>query len=207
MTMMMRWMAGFGLAGLLLGACRAQQTRTIADPAWGMAGATVMLPAGWKFDGVMAHGDNCVVQIPDMRFVAQSPDGSVTLQHYPQIHYSYSSDAKMNQENAERGCLITQWFKPEEFLLKVAGPGLHPGSQYEVHAMPDTPELLRDRAEEQKHDAEMARHGVRQHTEVRKVGVAFSQDAGEACRVLHGRLCVQAKHFSVGDTGDGVRFE
>ena len=152
-----------------------------------MVAATVAMPTGWKFDGVVSHGDTCVSTVPDVRFAAESPDGSLEVQHYPQIRYSYSSDSQQNQKSQRGGCLITPHFKPEDFLTYVVAPALHPGAHFTVHLIPDNATTAQERAEAQQTDRQLSRGGTVSHTEITRLLIGFETMHGGA-PVLEGFL-------------------
>ena len=138
---MMNWSVCTALALLALmpphgRAQQGLQTRMILDPAWHMPAAKVSLPAGWKFDAVIAHGESCVTTLPGIRYAASSPDGLEKIQAYPEITYSWSSDMQGNQRNQASGCLLSEFFQPKDFLLHVIAPQLQPGAQAEAMTAP-----------------------------------------------------------------------
>ncbi len=138
-----------------------------------MVAATVTMPTGWKFDGVASHGDTCVSTLPDVRFAAESPDGSLEVQYYPQIRYSYSSDSQQNQKSQRGGCLVTPHFKPEDFLTYVVAPALHPGAKFTLHPIPDNATTAQERAEAQQIDRQLSRGGTVSHTEITRLLIGF----------------------------------
>jgi hypothetical protein len=148
-------------------------TRTVLDPAWGMAAADVALPKGWKFDGVASHGDTCVTTLPDVRYAAESRDGTIAIQHYPQIRYSYSNNPQQNRQNQQAGCLITPFVKPADFLTHVVAPALRPGARYEVHELPASV-TEQQRAEAQEFDRHLSQGGTMSHTEFSTMLLGFS---------------------------------
>ena len=167
------------LGGVLRGQGGGTQTRTIPDPIWGMAAATVTLPAGWKFDGMATHGDGCVTSLPDVRWAASSPDGSMQVQYYPQITYVYSSNQGDNAKSQGGGCLVTQFFKPEDFLSHVAAPRLRPGTEPHTQAMGSGNAVLQQlQAVAAQQDRSAASHGIAQHTDVSFAGVVMEFPRG-----------------------------
>ncbi len=164
-----------------------QQTRPIMDAGWNMVAATVVMPKGWKFDGVASHGDTCVSTLPDVRFAAESPDGSLEVQRYPQIRYSYSSDPQQNQKSQREGCLVTPHFKPEDFLTYVVAPALHPGAHFTVHPIPDNASTVQERAKAQQTDMQLSRDGTVSHSEITRLLIGFEMMHG-GMPVLEGFL-------------------
>jgi hypothetical protein len=154
--------ATLSLLAIVTGGCNAQshgqsgtQTRTIQDSQWGIPGTVVTMPAGWKFDGVVSHGETCVSTDPGMRWAAESPDGAIEAQHYPQISYSYTNNPQTSRQVQQQGCLVTPYVKPEDFLTHVVGPALHPGAHMEVHPWPDSPDQAKQRATLQQQDRQL----------------------------------------------------
>ncbi len=177
------WQAlAFGMLSLLGGVCGAEgggtQTRTVQDPIWGMTAETVTMPTGWKFDGIVSHGETCVSTVPDIRYAAESRDGSVEVQYFPEIRYSYSNNPQANQQNQGAGCLITQYVKPEDFLTHVVAPAMHPGMRFEVHPLPDMSDMAKERAAAEENDRRLSQRGTMSHTEVRMMLLGFDSMRG-----------------------------
>ena len=155
--------ATLSLIAIVTGGCNAQshpqsgkqsgtQTRSVQDAEWGIPGTVVTMPAGWKFDGVVSHGETCVSTEPGMRWAAESPDGTIESQHFPPINYSYTNNPQTNGQAEQSGCLVTPWVKPEDFLTHVVAPALHPGAHTEVRPWPSNANQDKERAMLQEQD-------------------------------------------------------
>ena len=149
----------------------------LPDPAWGLPAAIATMPAGWKFDGVAEHGDSCMMTSPDIRWAASSPDGVTRIQYYPTITYHYSSNPQDAQRGLAQGCLVTAYWKPEDFLNHVLAPSLHPGAKVQVQvALAEQMPALQQRQQEEANLDRQSR-GMR-HTQVGFASLAMEYQAG-----------------------------
>lgn len=72
--------------------CRAQglTTETLFDPALNMKAYDVIIPAGWKYQGVLVPGSSCN-QNPTPVFRAYAPDGLTEFRRMPRFDWSWGN--------------------------------------------------------------------------------------------------------------------
>jgi hypothetical protein len=72
------------------GAAGAQATSRMAivDPAYGITAFNIDIPAGWKFQGTVVPGPECI-RVPMPVFRAYSPDGLSEMRLLPAFNWTF----------------------------------------------------------------------------------------------------------------------
>ena len=100
-------------------------SHTLEDRGWGIPWGTVKLPAGWGFNGGVAHGDNCMVSGHSPMWTAESPDKTVGIAVLPILKAGWVSDQRTLAQMQQAGCPILQSTRAADFLTRIVLPHLH----------------------------------------------------------------------------------
>lgn len=113
-------------------------THTLMDAGWGVPWGTVKLPAGWGFNGGVAHGDGgCMVMGDGPMWSAQSADKRYGIALLPALKTGYASDPNLMRQLQAAHCPLLKSTSANAFLRQYVLPHLHAGNVQVVSEGPE----------------------------------------------------------------------
>ena len=111
----------------------------LPDPALGMNAATVHVPAGWGFAGVVVHANNCVIGGHSMQINTESADGLTGLMMLPTLVGMGATNPQVFAQARQQGCTIVTSEHAADFIKTVILPHVRPGAR--VISVAEEPEF------------------------------------------------------------------